>query len=586
MDRTALSPGARLGELEIIRVLAVGGFGIVYLARDHSLDREVAVKEFMPSLLAGRSHGQHVSVRIASEKQTYSLGLNSFMDEARLLARLSHPAIVKVYRFWKANGTGYMVMPYLRGPTLGDVRRSMSDPPTEAWLRRITDPLLDALSILHSQGFYHRYIAPDNVLVSESGQPVLLDFGAARRVMADRTQSLTAIIKPRFAPIEQYAESRLLRQGPWTDLYAFGAMVAFLLDGVPPPASTARVVHDEMETLSLRRMPNVSSGFLAAIDWALAVRPQDRPQSVTELRDALDGLTRAPQRRVEATTFLRVDTNVQAAQPVAAHQITVQLARADVTADSNLDRDEAPAVALAPAAHVAALKNERSSLGRWGWAAATAVMSAALIVGIAKLPFDGMAASLSPAVATAVVAPSTVASPSKDVLTASVQTPAADALVGYSTSRSTGDLLRPPVGDGRAPIEIRTPIEEFIEGPAEKIIEANAAPIPPNASSTRSSLAPTLIAAPATRVAEARTTIAPVASVAQNNGERASRAAARRYGPQRQAAVSRWKGPGPVEICAPRNFFFRSWCVQRRCEEPRFKGHPQCAPRTEANSMY
>jgi non-specific serine/threonine protein kinase len=125
---------------------------------------------------------------------------------------------------------------------------------------------------------------------------VLLDFGAARHLIGDRTQPLTAVLKPNFAPIEQYAESKQLRQGPWTDLYALGALVTYLLDGSPPPASTARAIHDERAALAKRRMPNVSARFLSAIDWALAVRPQDRPQSVAALRSALGGAL-SPRRR-------------------------------------------------------------------------------------------------------------------------------------------------------------------------------------------------------------------------------------------------------------------------------------------------
>jgi hypothetical protein len=297
MDASALPPSSRLGEFEILRVLAIGGFGIVYLARDHALDRDVALKEFMPSRLVNRPEGMQVTARSDAAGETFALGLKSFVNEAKLLARFSHPAMVKVYHFWEANGTAYMVMPYLRGPTLKDVRRSMSAPPTEAWLRSVIDPLLDALEMLHAEGFYHRDISPDNVLLSGAGMPVLLDFGAARHVIGDRTQPLTAVLKPNFAPIEQYAESRQLRQGPWTDLYALGALVTYLLDGSPPPASTARAIHDERAPLAKRRVPNVSTRFLSAIDWALAVRPQDRPQSVAALRGALGSGAAAPLRR-------------------------------------------------------------------------------------------------------------------------------------------------------------------------------------------------------------------------------------------------------------------------------------------------
>jgi serine/threonine protein kinase len=275
--------------MELVRVLAAGGFGIVYLARDHWLDRDVAVKEFLPAHLAGRGDDQQVELRTDADAEMFARGLQSFIAEAKLLAHFSHPAIVKVHRFWEANGTGYMVMPYLRGPTLGQVRRSMSRPPTEKWLRSIMDPLMGALAMLHAEGVYHRDIAPDNVLVCENGLPVLLDFGAARSIGCGQSHSPTAILKPRFAPIEQYAEATHLRQGPWTDIYSLAALIAYLLDGVAPPQSTARTIEDEMQPLQERDIADVSRSFLSTIDWSLSVRPQDRPQSIAELRAALDG---------------------------------------------------------------------------------------------------------------------------------------------------------------------------------------------------------------------------------------------------------------------------------------------------------
>ena len=240
-DHDALPPGTRFGEFEILRVLGVGGFGIVYLAQDHSLEREVALKEYMPASLAARGAGPQITVRSSSFAETYAIGLRSFINEARLLARFDHPSLVKVYRFWEDNATAYMVMPFLQGMTLRDARRGMPHAPDEAWIRSVLTPILSALELLHREGVYHRDIAPDNILLPRDGPPVLLDFGAARRVISDRTQSLTAILKPSYAPIEQYAEMTQLRQGPWTDIYALGAVVHYLLFGVPPaPATGAR----------------------------------------------------------------------------------------------------------------------------------------------------------------------------------------------------------------------------------------------------------------------------------------------------------------------------------------------------------
>lgn len=303
-EHDALPAGTRFGELEVLRVVGVGGFGIVYLARDHSLDRDVALKEYMPGQLAARGPSAQVSLRSGAHMETFALGLRSFVNEARLLARFDHRSLVKVYRFWEANNTAYMVMPFLQGRTLRESRRAMAGPPDQTWMRQTINPLLDVLELLHREAVYHRDIAPDNILLPHDGsQAVLLDFGAARRAIGDRTQTFTAILKPSYAPIEQYAESVTLRQGPWTDIYALGAVIHYLIKGVPPPPATARTIEDHSEVLAHLTVPGVSSTFLAAVDWALAVRPQDRPQSVAEFRDALDGKTTPPTVARQATTI-------------------------------------------------------------------------------------------------------------------------------------------------------------------------------------------------------------------------------------------------------------------------------------------
>ncbi|MEO5844822.1 MAG: protein kinase [Caldimonas sp.] len=301
-DHDALPAGTRFGEFEILRVLGVGGFGIVYLARDHSLEREVALKEYMPASLAARGAGAQITVRSSSFAETYAIGLRSFINEARLLARFDHPSLVKVYRFWEDNATAYMVMPFLQGVTLRDARRGMAHAPDEAWIRSVLNPILSALELLHREGVYHRDIAPDNILLPRDGPPVLLDFGAARRVISDRTQSLTAILKPSYAPIEQYAEMTQLRQGPWTDIYALGAVVHYLCFGVPPAPATARAVQDDGDAIESRIVPGVSPRFLEAMSWMLAIRPNQRPQSGDQLRAVLDGRAEVPPRGRHGST--------------------------------------------------------------------------------------------------------------------------------------------------------------------------------------------------------------------------------------------------------------------------------------------
>ena len=292
----ALPHGTRFGEFEIIRVLGVGGFGVVYLANDYSLERQVALKEYMPASLAVRGEGSRITLRSESLAETYAVGLRSFINEARLLAKFDHPSLVKVYRFWEDNGTAYMVMPYLQGITLRDTRRAMPNPPDEAWIRRVLDPMLDALEQLHSEGVFHRDVAPDNILLPPAGAPILLDFGAARRVISDRTQSLTAILKPSYAPIEQYADMAGMRQGPWTDLYALGAVMHFLLIGAPPAPATARAVQDDAEEIEQRVIAGVSPRFMSLVAWMLGVRPIERPQNVATVRAALRGEVAIPSR--------------------------------------------------------------------------------------------------------------------------------------------------------------------------------------------------------------------------------------------------------------------------------------------------
>jgi len=285
-DHNSILPvGTYLGEFEITSLVGQGGFGIVYLAWDHSLERRVALKEYMPSALAMRTDGMTVQVKAARHQETFEAGLRSFVNEAKLLAQFDHPSMVKVYRFWEANSTAYMVMPFYEGDTLKEMLASMSTPPDEAWLTALLVPLTEALEVLHNQQCYHRDIAPDNIiLVKGSGKPLLLDFGAARRVIGDMTQALTVILKSGYAPLEQYAEVPGMMQGPWTDVYALAAVVYYCIHGKTPPASVGRLVNDSYVPLVESAKGQYSERFLAAIDRALTVKPDDRTQNMAELR--------------------------------------------------------------------------------------------------------------------------------------------------------------------------------------------------------------------------------------------------------------------------------------------------------------
>ena len=287
--------GTRLGEFELIKLLGEGGFGIVYLATDHSLQRRVALKEYMPSSLAARTSDNQVQVKSERYRETFEAGRKSFINEARLLAQFDHPSLVKVYRFWEANGTAYMVMPFYEGKTLRDTLRANPHKPSEEWLRTLLLPLTEALQVIHAEQCYHRDIAPDNVMMlAPSQRPLLLDFGAARRVIGDMTQALTVILKPGYAPVEQYAEIPGMKQGAWTDVYALAAVVHYAITGRTPPPSVGRLLNDTYKPLAQVAAGQYSEGFLAAIDRALAVRPEGRTQSVAQLRDEMDLMAPAP----------------------------------------------------------------------------------------------------------------------------------------------------------------------------------------------------------------------------------------------------------------------------------------------------
>ena len=284
----ALPPGTRLAEFEILQLLGVGGFGMVYKAFDHSLHRAVAIKEYMPSALAGRAQGQSLWVRSSSDQQTFQAGLTSFMGEARLLAQFDQPSLVKVFRFWEANNTAYMVMPLYTGMTFKQARAQMRTPPPEAWLRKMLWSVLGALRVLHDGNTLHRDISPDNIFLQDNGPPVLLDLGAARHAINDQGHKHTAVLKVNYAPIEQYAESDdELRQGPWSDLYSLAAVVHGCLCNDTPLPATLRSIRDRMVSFSrvaktVKRQFGVeySAPFVAAIAQALALRPEDRPQSI------------------------------------------------------------------------------------------------------------------------------------------------------------------------------------------------------------------------------------------------------------------------------------------------------------------
>ena len=288
---SAMPSGTRLGEFEITGVIGEGGFGIVYSARDSSLDRIVAVKEYLPSAFASRTAAGTVQVRSQEHSKTFDAGLSSFINEARMLAKFSHPGLVEVFRFWEANGTAYMAMRYYRGVTLREMLRTNPQVVTEQWLCETLDPILVALQELHSEKCYHRDIAPDNILVLPNGRSVLMDFGAARRIIGGMTRALTTVLKPGYAPIEQYSDDGSMAQGAWTDIYAVGGLLYHAMTGKVPVQAISRMMNDPLKPVAIAARSEFSPNLCAVVMKSLAVMPENRYQSIDELRAALGWVT-------------------------------------------------------------------------------------------------------------------------------------------------------------------------------------------------------------------------------------------------------------------------------------------------------
>ncbi len=287
---STLSPGSVVGEYRIEKLLGVGGFGVTYLATDLNLDLRVALKEYFPADFAIRGPLGEIVAAAPEHVESFDWGLSRFLDEARTLASFRHPNIVRVMRFFKANSSAYMVMEFVQGSALPDWAkpRRATGGIGQVEVATIALPLLDGLRVIHEAGFLHRDVKPGNIYMRADGSPVLLDFGAARK--ANGGSELTALVSPGYAPVEQYsAESQ---QGPWSDLYALGGVMYWLVTGRKPVDATARLgVDPQPAAADMADRAAFSAEFLGAIDWALSPNEKSRPQHVAMLVARLTGTT-------------------------------------------------------------------------------------------------------------------------------------------------------------------------------------------------------------------------------------------------------------------------------------------------------
>ncbi len=291
----ALPEGTELvGDYRIKRVLGAGGFGITYLADEVALNRLITIKEYFPADYAARGATSQASPRSQGCAEDYKWGLERFIEEAQTLARFVHPNIVRVYRYFRANNTGYMVLHFEEGGSFKAWLKGLNRAPRQPELDRIVTPLLDALEMVHAGDFLHRDIAPDNIIIRKDGSPVLIDFGSARGEIASHSKTVSALVKPGYSPYEQYATTSR-QQGPWTDIYALGATLYHALSGKRPPDAPSRMVNDEYVSAREAALSSYRPSFLAAIDRALKLEVGERPQTIAEWR----GMLQAPEPKRE-----------------------------------------------------------------------------------------------------------------------------------------------------------------------------------------------------------------------------------------------------------------------------------------------
>ena len=279
-----LPDGHRLEEYTIERQLSLGGFSIVYLASDPA-GHQVAIKEYLPNSLALRAVGQLRPNITEEHLGAFRYGMKCFFEEGRALARLSHPNVVRVLNFFRANDTVYMVMEYEKGRTLQEHILKHRDKVSERFIRGLFTRMLNGLREVHAHKLLHLDLKPSNIYLRSNNSPVLIDFGAARQTLVQDQPMLKPMYTPGYASPEHYGERRDL--GPWSDIYSVGASMYACLAGRAPPAADDRQKEECYLPAVERWQGRYSEHLLQTIDWCLQLDHLQRPQSVFALQKAL-----------------------------------------------------------------------------------------------------------------------------------------------------------------------------------------------------------------------------------------------------------------------------------------------------------
>jgi serine/threonine protein kinase len=279
-----LPNGHQLEEYTIDCQLSLGGFSIVYLATD-AAGRQVAIKEYLPNSLALRTKGEINPVITAEHLGAFRYGMKCFFEEGRALARLSHPNVIRVLNFFRANDTVYMVMEYEHGRTLQEFIQKHQGHISERFIRGVFTRMLNGLREVHSNKLLHLDLKPSNIYLRGDNTPVLIDFGAARQTLITDQPILKPMYTPGFASPEHYGSRKDL--GPWSDIYSVGASMYACLAGSAPQAADARMKKDTLAPAMMRWDGQFSDRLLEIIDWCLNLNHLYRPQSVFALQKAL-----------------------------------------------------------------------------------------------------------------------------------------------------------------------------------------------------------------------------------------------------------------------------------------------------------
>ncbi|MFT3813958.1 MAG: serine/threonine-protein kinase [Acidovorax sp.] len=311
---SSLPPNTMIGGYRVLRKVAAGGFGLVYLAVDRE-GQQVAIKEYLPSSLATRAQGE-LSPQVPPEKLSlYRLGLKSFFEEGRSLAQISHASVVSVLNFFRENETVYMVMNYLEGATLQDFIVTARDLKTqkvfrESTIRSLFDEVLRGLRIVHQHKMLHLDIKPANIFITDDNRAVMIDFGAAREVLSKEGNFVRPMYTPGFAAPEMYRRDAGL--GPWTDIYAIGACMYACMQGFPPTEATQRVPKDRLPQALAKLRGVYSDNLIEVVEWCMERDPLSRPQSVFALQKELsrEGERRYTKLSMAEKMRMQIDTLV------------------------------------------------------------------------------------------------------------------------------------------------------------------------------------------------------------------------------------------------------------------------------------